>query len=95
MKKIETIHWNPEFCPKETGALCEYLEDEYELPEDDAPYVCTKKEFLALDVYDEGHFDTDDEDEIEKASYFAGMLERIKELKDDDILEIPMGYSSY
>ena len=42
MKKIEVVRWNPEFYPKEAGALYEYLEGECELPEEDGdPYYWT------------------------------------------------------
>ena len=94
MKKIEIVHWNPEFCPEDTGALYDYLEDECELPDDDDPYITTKKEFLALNAYEEDRWDENDDDEVETASHFASMLEKIKELRDDDILEIPMDYGS-
>lgn len=90
MKKIEITHWNPEFSSEEAEALYNYLDDEGELSEDGMLFVCTKEEFLELDVYKEDHFNMDNEDEVETASYFASMLERIKGLSDDDILKIDL-----
>lgn len=88
MEKIE--RFNPEFFPKEIEALYDFLDNECELPEDDSHYILTKKEFMELGAYEDDHFDMEYDSEIEAAAYFASMLERIRDLRDEDVLEIDM-----
>jgi len=87
--KIE--RWDPQFCPAELSTLYDFLSDDCELPEDDEYYIITKKEFTELEAYNTGeygYFHSDDDDGIERIAHFASMLERIRDLKDDDVLEI-------
>ena len=92
MKRVETVRWDPEFSSEETEALEEFLADDDICPPDGYPYIGTKKEFLKLYVFWDDHFDEEDDDEVVTASLFASMLERIRDLKDDDILEISLEY---
>ncbi|RLG45576.1 MAG: hypothetical protein DRN81_01275 [Thermoproteota archaeon] len=88
VKKIEIVQYDPEFCPEEKETLEEHLLDERLMP-DDQIYTATKKEFLELDPFsDDDYFDVEDEDEVEQASYYASMLERIRELNDDDVIRV-------
>lgn len=94
MKRLEITHWDPEFCPEDSESLYDYLENEGELPDDDEPWIGTKKEFLDYDAYEENHWDMDDDDEVKTAGHFASMLEKVRDLKDDDVLQIPLNYDS-
>lgn len=86
---VKIDRWDPQFCRNELCMLYDYLSEMCELPYDEKHWILTKKEFIELDVYsDEGYYDPDDEDDIERIANFASMLERIRELQDDDVLEI-------
>lgn len=90
-KKIE--HWDPEFCPEELSALYDFLDNRaHGLPEDIDHYIISKEYFKELEVYTcpEDHYDINDYVDVEYVAHFASMLERLKDIPDDAVLEIDL-----